>query len=532
MAASMKSILKRTGEYFQNLEKKKLIMLIILAAVIVTAGIIGAVLLNRVKFTVLYSSLDAEEAGTIKTILDEKGVQSQVRGTSTILVPEEQADELRIQLASEGYPSTGLNYEIFSGSSALGSTDLERRTYLQYQLQENIRTTLSHMDKVQSAIVLVNLASESSFVISDNQRDASVGVYLELRGGDPLSNSEARTIGEFVKSCVPGLKPENVSIVDSKMNYYDIVTKEGEYTAEYSVTQLQMTEQMKDTLKKQVLAVLDPAFGKENVAVSVNLSLDFDQQTVSKVEFAPPVEGESDGLARSFEEIYNVTGAAVAADGAVGTDPNGNGIPAYVAGDLPEGTDISSTKTYNFELNEIQTQIKKAQGTVEELSVAVLVNSNIEGVSEALDKVQNLVAKSIGVKPDYISIETMPFADSNSISDAFNKSLKAADKESQRNMIVTIIEVVVIAVAVMFIVRLLLTKRRHQVSPSLAAAGIDGGIVEFTEGEEDVTQEHEAYELSDLVLKKSSEAEKIEELMDRYPETVAQILRMWLAEDN
>ena len=118
MAASARSILKRAGEFFQNLEKKKLIRLIVLAAVIVAAGIIGAVLLNQVKYTVLFSGLDPEEAGTIKTVLDEKSVPAKVQGTSTILVPEKQADELRIELASEGYPSTGLNYELFTNAAS------------------------------------------------------------------------------------------------------------------------------------------------------------------------------------------------------------------------------------------------------------------------------------------------------------------------------------------------------------------------------------------------------------------------------
>jgi flagellar M-ring protein FliF len=531
MAASAKSILKRAGEFFQNLEKKKLIMLIALAAVIIIAGIVGAILLNRVDYTVLFSGLDAEEAGTIKTVLDEKGILSKVQGTSTILVPEEQADELRIELASEGYPSTGLNYEIFSGSGALGSTDLERRTYLQYQLQENIRKALRTMEKVQDSIVMVNLASDSSFVVSDNQSEASAAVTLSLKNGEALTISEAKTIGQFVMKCVPQLKPENISIVDSMMTYYDISADNAD-SSEYSASQQQLTEELKNTLSEQVLSVLDPAFGKGNVAVSVNLNLNFDKETIDKVEFLPPVEGESEGLVRSFEEIYNAVGQAEAANGSVGTDPNGNGTPAYVAGDIPEGADISSTRTYNYELNEIQTRIEKAQGAMQDLSVAVLVNSNIEGVTESVDKVKNLVAKSIGVSPDYISIETMPFADNTSIGDAFSLSQEAADKVSRRNMIVTIIEVVVIAAAVVFIVRLFLTKSGRRTAQPLAAAGIDGGIVGMTIGDVAESPQAVTYDLSELVLKKSSEAEKIEELLDRYPETVAQILRTWIAEDN
>jgi flagellar M-ring protein FliF len=524
--------LKRAGEYFQNLEKKKLILLIALAATVVIVGIAGAVLLNQVKYTVLYSGLDAEEAGTIKTVLDEKGIQSKVQGTGTLLVPEEQADELRMELASEGYPSTGVNYDIFSNSASIGSTDLERRTYWQLQLQENIRTAVRTMEKVQDAIVLVNLASDSSFVVSESQSEASASVTLKLKNGIELSNAEARTIRQLVLKSVPELKQENITIVDTMLNYYDVGADGENVTSEYSATQQQLTEQMKETLTEQVLRVLDPAFGKGNVAVAVNLGLNLDQETTHKVEFAPPVEGEEDGLVRSFEEVYNAVTEDAAANGSVGTDPNGNGVPEYVAGDVPDGSEVNTSKIVNYELNEIQTQLTKAGYTLEDLSVAVLINSGVEGADAYVEKVKNLTAQAIGVGADYISVELMPFAENDDLGEAFSESQKAMDKENTRKMITTLVEVVVIVAAVVFIVRMFLTKTKRQTAQPLAAAGGVGDAVSLTVGDIDEAALPETYDLSDLVLKRSSEAEKIEELMDRYPETVAQILRSWIAEDD
>ncbi len=530
LAPFIKSILKRTTEFFRNVEKKKLILLVSLAIVVVVGGIVGAVLLNQVKYTVLYSGLDASEAGTIKTVLDEKGVIAKVEGTGTILVPEEKADELRMTLAAEGYPNTGLNYEIFASSSSIGATDLERRTYLQYQLQENIRSTIRVMDKVQDSMVIVNLASNSSFVVSDNQTEASVAVMLKLKGGEELTASEARTIGQFIKSCVPELKPENISIVDSKMKYYDIQNESGENTAEYSASQQQLTQQMKDTLSEQALRVIEPAMGEGNVAISVNLSLDFDKETVSSVEFSPPVEGETEGLIRSSEELYNATGSQAEANGSAGTDTNGSGTPAYVTEDGSVDTDISTSKTYNYELNEIQTQIEKAQLSVQDLSVAVLVNSKVEGADTYVSTVKNLVAKAIGVKADYISVEMLPFVDNTSIEDAFAESQKTAQQESTNKLITTLVTIVLIFAAVIIVIKLIIgrTSRRPEEQGTVAAGSYVVGVTAGEAGMPPV----EMYDLSDLILKRSTEAEKIEELMDRYPETVAQILRTWIAEDN
>ncbi|MEL4106720.1 flagellar basal-body MS-ring/collar protein FliF [Oscillospiraceae bacterium WX1] len=530
MAAFMKSMLDRTREFFQNIEKKKLIMLISLAVTVVAAGIVGALLLNQVHYTVLYSGLDAGEAGTIKTLLDNKGVKSKVQGTSTILVPDDQADELRIELASEGYPSTGLNYDIFSNSSAIGSTDLERRTYLQYQLQENMRATINKMDKIQDSVVIVNLASDSSFVVTDTTKDASVAVMLKLKETQTLTSGEAKTIGEFVLKCVPDLKPENVSIVDAKMNSYSINEDDG--TGEYSASQQQLTEQMKSILSEQALNILEPVIGTGNVAVSVNLSLDFDKQTVSKVEFAPPVSGETDGLVRSSEEITNASGTGTDATGTAGTTTNGTGTPAYVTNGSSTGsTSNSSSKTYNYELNEIQTQIEKAQGSVQNLSVAVLVNSSAaDGIDGYVDKVKNLVAKAIGVKPDYISVELMPFSQSNGIDSAFEQNQDTIKQVTQNSLIKTIVTIAALLAAVIITLRFFGKRTfKHREDEG---HGLKPQPVGVTAGDSDVLPELPNFDLTDLVLKKSTEAEKIEELMDRYPETVALILRTWLAEDN
>jgi len=539
LTSFVRSVLKKITEFFQNVEKKKLIMLITLAAVVVIAGIIGAILLNQVHYTVLYSGLDASEAGTIKELLDEKGVNSKVRGTSTILVPEDQADTLRIELASQGYPRTGLNYEIFSAASSIGSTDLERRTYQQFQLQENIRTTIRHMEKVKDCIVIANLASDSSFVVSDNRTEASVAVSLILKDGQTLTKSEAKTIQMLVLKCIPNLKPENISIVDSKLNYYDINGDTEADSTEYTVTQQQLTEQLKDVLSKQVLRVLEPAVGKGNVAVAVNLSLNFDKQTVDKVEFSPPVEGELTGLPRSSEETYSGSRTTDGAGGVTGTNPNGTGTPAYVAEtEEPDGvTESSYTKIYNYELNEIRTKIEKAQGTPQNLSVAVLINANVEDAAGYANSYKNLAAKAIGVKPDYISVEIMPFVDQKGGEDSFQQYQKTLQQLSRDKLLRTIVTAVIVLAAVLVIARFFLKKPSRVPLPENAAAvaagaGADGYIVGMTSGDFIEGETEEELDLADLVLKKSSEAEKIEELMERYPETVVQILRSWLAEDN
>jgi len=541
LANSVKSGLKKTGEFFKKIGKKKLVWLSVLAAIVLFAGIFGAILLNRVNYTVLYSGLSAEEAGKIKSELDTKGVNSKVKGTDTILVPEDQADDLRVELASEGYPDTGLNYDIFSNSSALGSTDLERQTYLQYQLQENMRTTICKFDKVKDCIVIVNLPNSSSFVLSSNTTDASVSVMVELDEGETLADTEAKSIGEFVEKCVPNLKPENISIVDSNMKYYNILSddnSDSDATTD-SNTQQELTERMKDILSKQVKSVLEPEVGTSNIAVSVNLSLNFDKETTSSDLFSPPVDGKDAGLVRSSQVQKDSSSSGSGSSGDAGTDSNGVSATQYVSGQSTATPAGSSSETYNYELNEVKTAIEKAQGTIKDLSVAVVINSNVKGVSDYQENFKNLIAKAIGVDPKQITVELIPFVQGsgNSSFDDYLAQSQGTLHEYNMNRLIRIGIIVgalvIVALAALFI----LGKRKKKkkllklnVTGSPEKAADNGEKPDEPAANKPMGKEVEDM-LEKVVSKKTNETGAAEELVDKHPEAVVEILRNWLTEN-
>ncbi|MEP3670648.1 MAG: flagellar M-ring protein FliF, partial [Roseibium sp.] len=76
------------------------------------------------QMTTLYNELTLEDSAGVVSQLESQGVQFQLkRQGSTILVPREQVDRLRMQLAAEGLPTGGsIGYEIFDRSDTLGAT--------------------------------------------------------------------------------------------------------------------------------------------------------------------------------------------------------------------------------------------------------------------------------------------------------------------------------------------------------------------------------------------------------------------------
>lgn len=539
----------KIGELFKKAGKKKIIIFSILLATAIILGIVGAIALNRVEYTVLYTGLDPSEAGTIKDLLDELGVKSKVSGTDTILVPKDKADELRIELAAQGYPQSGLNYDIFKSASSLGSTDFEQRTLKQYQLESNMRATISKFNKVKDCIVIVNLAEPSSYVVSKSSSKSSVSILLDLVDGEKLTTAEAKAIAQFAQKCVPELELENISITDTQLNYYYVTSDDdSDFVPEYTATQLELTEATKKILRDQALCVIEPAVGSGNVSVSVNVKLNFDTEKINKVEFSPPVEGELEGLIRSSEEIYEATreGNTGNAAGDAGTDNNGVGSPGYPTDDGDENGNTTSEKkhnTYNYELNEIRTQIEKAKGTISDLSVAVLINSEIKNISNYTDTIKSLVANAIGVDDEYVSVGLIPFIERAGDLD-FEDYLKKNEEIARQYVLGTLIKSGITAGAFLIglLLILLFTRKKKIKAKKAEAAAAEGAPAtaenitpevhdESVEGDTQDAKKDDKKLIEELVIKKSSASEKVEELVDKYPDTAVQILRTWLSED-
>ena len=525
--ASLPGMMKHLVASVKSMSRKSKIVASSALIATLVISITVAVMLNRVHYTTLYSGLNADEAGKILNVLKTDGVDAKMQGTDTILVPEDKADELRVTLAADGYPQTGLNYDLFTNSSDFGSTDVETRTRLQYTLQENIRATLNNMDKIKDSIVIGGLAANSAYVVAEGTARAGAAVVLELQPGSTLSDTEARSIAQFVIKSVPDLELENVSIVDSAMHTYDL-TGNSESDQTYSASQMQLAEQMKKILSDQVLKILEPVMGSGNVTASVNLTLNFDKETQNSVEFSAPIEGETEGMLRSLEETANNSKDTAGTNGAAGTDSNGVSGTEYMASNGSGNSSNSSTKTYNYELNELQKQIEKAQGKVADLSVSVLLNSDADGASAVQSQAKELVANAIGVDQQYISIASLPFVESageKGFDDYYQQSQDAMKRASVVSILKAVLICLTLLTAVVLVLRFL--KKRNEPEEKAEAANAGARMIDGIEQKQAKTNE----ELLDLVKAKSNETEKVERLVEDYPEAVVQILRGWLTDN-
>src|SRR5690606_32495573 len=121
------------------------------------------------------------------------------------------------------------------------------------------------------------------------------------------------------------------------------------------------------------------------------------------------IEGSEEGLIRSIEEVEeHITGGA--AQGIPGEAEN---IPDDVMAEDNQETYNRSSNIINYELNQINQEISRAQGQVEDITVAILINSNVlvDGVlTPATERdIENLVYAATGLNTRQVEVMAANF---------------------------------------------------------------------------------------------------------------------------
>lgn len=531
-------IFQRILDILKGINKGKAIRIAILAVLIIAVATTATILLNRTAYSVLYSGMDASDAGEILTILDELNVSAKAQGEDTILVDSSQVASVRMQLASQGYPKSKLNYDIFNSSSVLGSTDLDRQINLQFQMEVNLSESIKWMAKIKDALVILNMEESDNFVWSTDSKPASASVVIDLEQGQRIDNDEVRAITVLVSKSISGLLEENVSIVDTQMVLYSI---DNDDFARNVGTQLEVQNEVRSQYQKQILKLLDPIFGAGNVKAEVNVVLNFDKKVIESVEYTSPTDS-SEGIRRSYQNLYEIVKNADETGGVVGMDANGS-MTQYISGaEIDENAEYQKiTEQANMEINHTKTMIENAQGAVEDLSVAIVLNST-NNINDFTDSVQALIAKTIGTDEENITVMMMPFVQSEKldIESAFanrTEVLSDAQRAETTRILIIIGACFIGLILLIAIIRALTSSSSYEdyeeydeyiptVGKQAVTAGGLGGGVDIVADEEIVPP------VPDLKFESGNPSlVQLGKYINSNPESVAMLLKKWLHED-
>jgi len=489
--------------FWNKFDKKQKIQLGIIAILLFIGISLLVYIVNRPNYVVLYSDLSIKDAGAVvEKLKTEFKIPYKISNDgTTILVPAQYKDEVRMKLATEGIPQGGFSFQDAMNNS-LATTDQERRQKYLYFLQNEIQNSLKTIDGVQDAIVNIVVPDQNAFVLSNTTNQATAAVMLTLKPGVTLSSSQVKGIIDFVSKSVEGLKPENVTVID---NNGKILTAESDTTAENANTQFTLQKKVQEDLQNSLQTLLEQVFGPGNVVVRANVTLNFDKKTEDRIEYLPVEGNDNKGIVRSIQELK---------EKATGTQ---GGNPAGTSSNNPPTTqttgsntsDYNKTETtINYEINQIKTSLIEAQGKIESISVAVVVNKNLNNSMK--QQIADLVAKAAGGDSRVqVSVQGMQFN---------QDLLKTMQQQANVSKGVPMYAWAMLAALVLGGGLFFIMMRRKKKETSLATA------------EEEALATAEPIEEIDFTYE-DEKKKQIEKLIKEKPDIVVQIIRTWLNEE-
>jgi flagellar M-ring protein FliF len=200
------------GEQIRTLPIQKMIVLLVVVALVIAAGILLFTWTQKADHQLLFANLSEEDAGAIIQKLNEQKIPYTTTGGG-IMVPADKVYEVRLQLASQGLPQGGgVGFELFDKTS-FTMTDFVQKLNYRRALQGELSRTVRSLVEVEQCRVHLVVPEKSLFMQKEEKPKASV--LLKLRSGRRLSQSQIQGIVHLVSSSVEGLDPRYVSVVNN-----------------------------------------------------------------------------------------------------------------------------------------------------------------------------------------------------------------------------------------------------------------------------------------------------------------------------
>ena len=242
---------------------------------------------------------------------------------------------------------------------------------------------------------------------------------LTMAGVGRLDREGIQAILNLVAAAVPGLRPQNIAIVDSRG---DLLARAGEPVGP-AATALSTEEVRRATelrLSHAVEEMLERSLGAGHVRAEAAVRMSFDRLNQTEERYDP--DGQ---VTRSSQNVTSNSKSS---------EPNGtvavqNNLPNADAGREAAGTqEARQEETTNYEISKTVRTLIREQPQIDRISLAVMVDGTdsvgADGkhawqprAAEELDRITGLVKSAIGFdekRGDHVEVVSMRFTNEDS----------------------------------------------------------------------------------------------------------------------
>jgi flagellar M-ring protein FliF len=383
-----------------TLVQRALALAMVLACVI--TGTVLTKWASKPNLALLYQQVSPADAGKITDKLSEMGIQYELRGNGTsIYVPDDKVHQLRLDIAKLGLPETGQGgYKIFDDQK-IGTSPFVQGVNLNRALQDELAKSIQMIEGVLQA--RVHLVRPEQSLFGGQAVNTSASVVLKLSSGD-LSRDNISAITHLVAGSVEGLKPENVTVVDSTGRLLSTPKQDG-VTAGAN-TFLEYKERVESGLANKVEAMLSTVLGHNRASVRVSAEIDMKSETLMTEKYDPQKVATKEEITSKSKAQQNQAAADKAA-----TTPGNN--------------EKEETTTTEYSVSKTVTQTTDAPGKIKSMTVSAVVDlypdvpAKTEGAAAdatkaastelimSVDQVKALIKNALGLKDNVDTIEVV-----------------------------------------------------------------------------------------------------------------------------
>lgn len=325
----------------------------------------------------LYSEIGEKDVSEILEVLNTQGIKYKVEtGSGAIMVPTDEVEEVKLKLAGLGLPRTNsLGYELLSKDQGFGSSKSLEMVRFQRALEGEIAQTITAIQSVKSARVLLAIPQQSVFV--RERKKPSASVIVSLYQGRSLDKGQIESIIHLVASSVPQLEADQVTVVDQKGQLLN--SRDSSSVSSLTSKQFDYKKNFEEHLMERIENILAPLVG-DGMRVQISADLDFTETDKTQELFDPKTtvlrsEQTSEELSK-LPATQGVPGALSNQPTPAGVAPQTTPAAGSAANSAVDPASSSSTKnaTRNFEVDKTITHTRSATGLLRRLSVAVVVD--------------------------------------------------------------------------------------------------------------------------------------------------------------
>jgi flagellar M-ring protein FliF len=533
----------------------------------VALGMLGVLALMVLRggsepMALLYGDLDLRDSAQVVEQLTRRHIPYRLAGNgSQIMVAADQVPEARLALAKEGLPAGGsIGYEIFDRGDGLAATEFQQKINETRALEGEIARTIGIIRGVRGVRVHLVLPRREPF--ARERRDAQASVLLTMAGVGRLDREGVQAILNLVAAAVPGLRPQNIAIVDSRGDLLarageplGLDPKVGQTMATLSAEEMRRATELR--LARAVEEMLERSLGAGRVRAEAAVRMSFDKLNQTEERYDP--DGQ---VTRSTQSVTNASKSTEA----TGTVTVQNNLPNADAGKEGAGSQENrQEETTNYEISRTVRTLIRDQPQIDRVSIAVMIDGTdavgADGkhtwqprTGEEVERITGLVKSAIGYdekRGDHVEVVSLRFVGEQTAQAADTEGLLGwrLDKADLMHLAQTGLFGVIGVMALLLVLRPMVV-RLTTLGPAAVAGGGAGlaslagpaaaALGSATKAALSVARPTPAMIEDESMVNiaqiegqmRASSLRRITELVEKHPDETMSIVRGWMVQEN